>query len=306
VSETAPATPHVLVDPPRQSLDRSPVLLAVLERVAGEVGSGLAGLTSALPRARLEAVRSVTAGEALAAFAGGIAAIHYSPEWDARILIGCDRRLVLTIAEAMFGGDGSEPEPDGSRPLGAVAVRAAREVIALAARALQAELAPIERVSLVLERCEVPLDPAAHGPSDLRAIVATLSVELCRRSARLFVLLPQLALGPIRKRLEREKPAATPHHDPVWAHRLVSEVGRADVRIGVAIEGPEMTLGSLARLAVGQIVPLSATTEGLVTMESEGRPLFRCRLGQSRGHFSVQIDHRIDDGGETLGDLLAG
>ena len=76
-------------------------------------------------------VNQVVSGDSwdlLEASADSVAVIFYCREWDARILIGLERRFIFAILEAMFGGDGSEQPFDATRPFTALEMRIGRLV----------------------------------------------------------------------------------------------------------------------------------------------------------------------------------
>ena len=69
-----------------------------------------------------------------------IAAVLYSPELDARILVGLDRRCIFSLMEVLLGGDAQEPPFDDDRNFSTLEVRVAQTVFEIAAEALQFRL----------------------------------------------------------------------------------------------------------------------------------------------------------------------
>lgn len=289
---------------PRLALDRAPVLQGVFERLAGMCGEGVRGLLPPQCTFMLNGLVSGTTWDLIESYEDGFGSVYYSPEWDTRILIGCDRRFVFSFVEAMFGGDGTEPGFENSRAFSSIESRAIKEIINVAANALQTLLTPIERTSLSFERAEAKLDFSTLGLPDAPAIMAQLVAQVFDGGGRLFVLIPQSALAPFRKRLEQQRPPEQPHHDPQWARQLLAEVGRADVRLDAVLPGPELSLAQVAGLRVGHLMKLKISTDGLLDLVSGEKTLFRCKLGQSRGRFTVRIEAEASENAEMAADPL--
>lgn len=288
---------------PKLALDRAPVLQGVFERLAGKCGEGVRGLLAPRCTFMLDGLITGTTWDLIETYEDGFGSVYYSPEWDARILIGCDRRLVFSFVEAMFGGDGAEHGFESSRSFSSIEIRAIKEIINVAAGGLQTLLAPIEHTTLGFERAEAKLDFSTLGLPDAPAIMAQLVAQVFDGGGRIFVLIPQSALVPFRKRLEQRRPPDQPHRDPQWARQLLAEVGRADIRLDAVIAGPEMSLAQLAALRVGHLMKLNIATDGLLNLVSGEKTLFHCKLGQSRGKFTVRIEDEAAANVEMAADL---
>lgn len=306
ISAEVQAAARALLEQPKLALDRAPVLQGVFERLASLSAEALRAVCTPPCTLMLNGLSAGNTWDLVEPYEDGFGGIYYAPDWDARLILGCDRRFVFSFVEAMFGGDGTEPPFEGDRPFSAIEIRSIKQIIGLAASALQTLFAPIGRTSFVLERVETRLDFSTLGVADAPAVMATFIAQVLDGGGRMFVLMPQSALAPFRRRLEREPPPETPHHDPVWARQLLSEVGRAEVQLRAVLDGPNLTLLDVTQLQVGRILKLQATTDSLLTAESEGRGLFRCRLGQSKGLFTVRIEQHIDEQQELLSEIISG
>lgn len=305
-SAGAQAAARALLEQPKLALDRAPVLRGVFERLASLSAEALRTLCTPPCSLKLHGLTTGGTWDLVEPYEDGFGAIYYSPDWDARIILGCDRRFVLAFVEAMFGGDGTEPPLAGDRPYSAIELRAIKAIVGLSANALQALFAPIDPTSFSLERVATRLDFSTLGVPDAPAVMATFMAQVLDGGGRMFVLMPEAAMAPFRKRLERERLPETPHHDPAWARQLLCEVGRAEVQLSASFDGPTLTLHELAGLRVGQILKLQASPNSLLTAESEGRRLFRCKLGQSKGLFTMRIEEHIDEQQVLLSEIITG
>lgn len=295
-----------LIEAPKLALDKAPVLQAVFDRIASGCADGMRDFCAAPCSFMLNGISSGNTWDLLEAYETGLGAIFHSPEWDARIVIGCDRRFAFSMVDAMYGADGSEPSIDVDRPLTGLEVRVLREILIKTAAVLQRQLTPICNTTFNFERTETTLDFSTIGLSDAPALMAQLIIQVMDGGGRLFVLIPNSALAPFRKRLERNRPPDTIHVDPTWSRQLQLELGRAEVELMAVLEGSQISLQALSCLQTGQILPLNASPSTPIALEAEDKVLFMVKLGQSKGFFTVCIERRVDEREELLSEILGG
>jgi flagellar motor switch protein FliM len=300
------AAARTLIEAAKFSLDRAPVLQALFERLAGMCGEGMRALCTPACTFMSNGLSIGSTWDLVEPYEDGLGGIYYAREWDARIIIGCDRRFVFSLVDAMFGGDGTEPPYAGDRAYSTIEIRSLKEALGVAATALQTLFLPIAPTAFALERIETRLDFSTLGVGDAPAVMAQFVVQLLDGGGRLFVLIPQAALAPFRKRFEREPPPDSPNNDPVWSRQMQTEIGRAEVPLYGTMDGPSITLAAIAAFKVGQILNLGVTPESLVTLEGEGQALFRCRLGQSKGLFTLRVEESVDEQQLLLSEIING
>jgi len=276
------------------SLDRLPVLNSIFEDMAVTCVERFRDYCSPAFTAFVNQVASGDSWDLLEARADSVAVIFYCREWDARILFGLERRLVFSIIEAMFGGDGSELPFDGTRPFTALETRVGRLVCEFAAKALEASFGRVCEISLAYERTETALEFTALGQSSMIMIEAKILFQVLDQGGVLFVLIPQNTMNPIRQKLERERKPLPSSYDPRWTSALTRRVSKAEVILCAMIEGKNIELDDILRLEAGKTIELSGTDQNII-LECEGDRLFRGRLGQSRGHFTITVDAPLND-----------
>jgi flagellar motor switch protein FliM len=277
------------------SLDRLPVLNSIFEKMAVACVERFRDYGSPVFTAFVNQVVSGDSWDLLEASADSIAVIFYCREWDARILLGVERRLIFAILEAMFGGDGTELPFDGTRPFTALETRVGRLVCEFAAKALQTAFGTICEISFVPERTETALEFTTLGQTSMMMIQAKVLFQVLDQGGVLFVLIPQNAMNPIRQKLERERKPLPSSYDPRWTSALNSRVSKAEVILNAVIEGRSIPLDDILRLEVGKTIELSGTDKSII-LECEGDRLFRGRLGQSRGRFTITIEAPLNEG----------
>lgn len=295
-----------LLEPPKLSVDRLPVLHTIFERVATSLVENLRQYCALPATFFVNQVKTGQSWDILENYEDAIAVVFYVPEWDASVLIGVDRKFVFSLLEVSFGADGSEPPFDSDRPFSAFEARFARQIINLAVQGLETCFESIVAISFKFERIETNIEFTILGPNDVPVMATQLLFQVGDMGGRMFVLIPTAALYPLRKKLEREHQPVTLHADPRWTRSMQKGVARTDVRLQAILEKKVMTLGEITELKVGQLIQLRTNSSDLITLESGAEPLFRCRLAQAKGAFIVVIEQPISTKDEFIGELLSG
>jgi flagellar motor switch protein FliM len=295
----------ILLEQAGLSLERLPMLQVIFDRVATQCSEGLRQVSTTPAYLQLDEVATGRLGDILDEFGAGLTTVYHSPELDSQVLIGVDRAFLFTLVEAMFGGDGSEPPCKDDRPLSTIETRVAQLICEQAANALHSAFAPVAPATFKFERVETRMDFAVVGRRNNHAVVARVRLHAIERTGRLFIVIPQAALNPIRQNLARDVAAEVSQRDPRWVKQLESEVGRTAVSLRAVIDEPGLTLGDVAALKVGEVLKLRATPRSPIKLEAQDQSLFMCQLGQADGFYTVRVESRIDQKQELL-DGLAG
>lgn len=296
----------LLLDAASLSIDQLPMLPVILDRVGNQLADRLRHLAWAAPHFTLNRVESVRLGDALDAYEmKAIAGVFHVPAWDNSIVIGFDRDFVFTMVELLFGGDGSEPPVEDERSFSNIETQVAQALLEHAAQSFQAAFAQIASLRIRLERVETRMDFVSAGRRTTPSVAARFLLQAINRGGEMFVLVPQLALSPMRQVLSKPATGEPRLHDPTWAKKIGDEVQRTEVRIRAVLESNGFTLGDIAGLEVGQVLRLQATPRSRVKVESSEQPLFWAYLGQNDGFHTLCIDEPIDQEREFIKDVLS-
>ncbi|MGO9984390.1 MAG: FliM/FliN family flagellar motor switch protein [Rhodomicrobium sp.] len=276
------------------SVENMPVLNTVFELMAANCVEEFRDYCSPAFSAFINNIASGDSWDLLENLSDSIAVIFYCPEWGTHIVIGFERRFIFLIIEAMFGGEGSEVPFTSDRPFTPLETRIGREVCEFAAGALVSAFRGVSEISLTPERTEASLEFTTLGQTSMVMVHAQILFQVLDQGGLMFVLLPQSSLVPIRHKLERERKTRGSSFDPTWATALTNGISTAELCMEAVLDGKELELGEVLRFKTGKIIELSGTANS-VMLECEGKRLFRGRLGQSSGHFTVTIDASISE-----------
>lgn len=299
-------TAEKLLETPKLAVDRLPVLPLIFERFGTSSTEALRELCTEVTTLFMNGIESSNSWDVLESYEDSVAAIFYSPEWDCRILIGLDRRCIFSLIEAMYGGDGKEMPFEGERAFSTLETRVARAAAEIFASSLSSAFLPGIETTFAFERLETRIDFSILGQRNIPVIVGQVLFQVLDQGGRIYILIPQSALHPLRDRLTREVPPEAAVKDPRWISSLQNGVARSEVTVQAALEGRQSTLLELTQLQVGQVLALNSTTRSLIALECEDQRLFWCKLGQANGSLTLVIEEGIDEKDEFMGDILAG
>lgn len=275
-------------------IEKLPVLRTIIERLPPACSVMMREIVSAPTTFFLNQIETKDSWDVLESYEDSVAVVFKVPEWDMPMLIGIDRRFVFSLLEVMYGGDMSEPAFETKRPFSTLERRIGSMVCELAGSAFKDAFAQVETLTLIPERTETSLDFATLGQANIPVITAQLLFQVYDSGGRMFFVLPQAPLYPLRGKLERERPVNHGIADPNWIREMRSRIALTEVRVEAVMNGPDMRLLDIARLRIGQVVALKHEPPAPVVLECDGEQLFRCKLGQSQGLFTVQLHAPVD------------
>jgi len=302
--EGGPANPAELFEPPKLSVDKLPQLRALFERAAAGSIESYKDLLSAPVTGFLNQVEAGDSWDVVDGLENCLAALFYISEWDVQILIAMESRLLASLTDALYGGDGSEPPSEAPRTPSTLDLQIAREIFERTARSLSNALSPLAQVQIAFERIETELDFNVLGPQNIPCVFAQLLFQIYEQGGRMVILVPRAPLMPMRKKLERGTLRESQADDPVWSKQLQSRVVGTRVGMRAIADASPMTLAQVAELQVGQILPVDAISEGRIVLESAATAMFVCSLGQREGRLSVKLENPIESPKGLLDSVL--
>lgn len=286
-------SPQRLLDAARASVDRMPMLRAIFGRMASECSDALQELSPCPALFSVDSLVSERISEALADYDRTIVVgVFEAQVWDSRLYIGLEHSLIFALAEALYGGDGSEPPVIEKPQLSNVELRLTEEVFGLLGKTLQTSFASVSEAAFRLDRIETSVDSIATSRMGFGARI-NMKVRILGRDSRMFIMIPQNALNAIRQGLVRDLGAEAPISDPRWAKQIESEIGDTEIEVRGVIEEHQFTLADIASLEIGQVLPLQTMAKTRVKLEVNSEPLCWCDLGQADGFYMVRVDEFV-------------
>jgi flagellar motor switch protein FliM len=287
------------------SVERMPMLRVVFDKMSNVCSDTLQRMSGTQARYAIDELRIVRVADVIDACDDSIVScVIKASGWDSYLLICLDRAFVYTLLETMFGGDSAEPPLESQRPYSKIEKRLVELTCEYVASALKSCFAGIADSAFTYQRIEERGDYGFLGKRTSQAVAARIALKALGRSGTMLIVIPQAALTPALPNLARDPSAEPVNPDTDWTKQFESEVGRATVALRAIIEGRDLTLGEIASFQVGQIIPLPTLAQNRVRLESNGKSVFWCQLGQADGFYTLRIESAVDEEQEFINDIL--
>ncbi|HLU62764.1 MAG TPA: flagellar motor switch protein FliM [Gammaproteobacteria bacterium] len=203
-------------------------------------------------------------------------------------LIVLDPRLVFTVIDNYFGGDGRFPVKIEGREF----TPTEQSVISLLLERVFQNLIeawnPVQKLSL--ERTGMEVNPHfANIVSPTEVVVASkFHIELDGGGGDLHVTLPYSMLEPLRELLDAGVQSDRVEHDERWARALREEVEDAEVELTAVFARRTVSLRDLVKARPGDVLYIDPPER--ITVLVEDVPAFEASFGRSRGMNAVRIE----------------
>jgi len=202
-------------------------------------------------------------------------------------LIVFEPKLVFTMVDNFFGGDGRYPAKIEGREFTATEMR----VIQLLLKQTFADLidawAPVMPVDFEYITSEVnPHFANIVSPREY-VVVSRFHVELDGGGGDLHVTLPYSMLEPIRELLDAGIQSDRVHDDDSFRVTMHEQLRTAEVTVSSVLAEKRINLRELTRLKVGDILPIDLPKSVPVCVEQV--PVFTGEFGISNGRNAVKI-----------------
>jgi flagellar motor switch protein FliM len=235
-----------------------------------------------------------------------VACVIEAPKWNARLIICAEYEFVFTVAEMLLGGDGSEPAPLPDRPLTRTELGIAQLAFEQFASALEQGFSLVAPATFQVGEAAARVSFDVLGRLTVPIVAAKFHLFAVGLGGGITLMMSQSVLSPMRNDLSRTASPESVRPDPAWSQKIQSEVSRANVDLVAVLDEQELSLFDVARFAVGQVLPLSASPDGIVRVECNGEPLINCEIGKSNGAYALRVRDFVDQEKEFMNDLLAG
>ena len=193
--------------------------------------------------------------------------------------------MAISFAESLLGGSGETGE---ERPLTPVEL----DISIVLFEQLLDVLKRVAATGKAAATTGVPVvslpDEEEERPDD-HSVMIRLQVAFGGMTAPLRLLLPQETVLKTAIVAPGPESAAPAGASPEWARNLKRQVTRSNVTLRAQIRIAPMTLGDIARLMPGDVLPFADEHDVEVRLDANGRDLARCELGRSGNRYMLRL-----------------
>lgn len=223
---------------------------------------------------------------------GAVLVLSFVPYWNARIAVRLDRSLLIRALDALYGGD---PKTLGSRPPARALTPLERSLAVSIARGFVSEflsaLGETERIGSTEERLVEPSEQEINGSVKLEYV--TVSLKLVEFDERLTIACPISAIERFAEQLETNAAQEERVVDLDWTEQFRRNVELTTIELIAKIDGPRLLLSDIAALKPGSLIEFDREYIQDVALVAGEQPVFKGRLGQTRGNFTVLLERPL-------------
>jgi flagellar motor switch protein FliM len=267
---------------------RMPTIDMINERFARSLRTRLSNLLRRSPTISVEGVQMMKFSEYLHTLLmpSNLNIIKIKPLRGSALLV-CNPRLIYSLVDCFFGGDGTFQTKPETREFTATEMRIVRKMIEMSFESLSEAWEPVLPLELEYVNSETnPHFVSIVTPSEV-VMVCTFHIDLEGGSGHLHVTLPYSMIEPIRELLDTGVQSDNADKDARWSTLLQEEIQSAPIELNTVLATTEITVGDLINFKAGDVLRMELPELALAHIDDV--PLFRAKYGVSRGNYALQV-----------------
>jgi flagellar motor switch protein FliM len=207
-----------------------------------------------------------------------------------RALIVMEPRLVFTVVDNFFGGNGQFYNQAEGKEFTPTEMRIISLIIEMIFRDLKEAWRPVMELNFEYVSSEVnPRFANIVDPGEI-VVISTIHVELEGGGGDINITMPYAMVEPIRDLLDAIS-GDTGDVDGSWQSALRNEIMRAELNLNSLLVEKTMSLRDVMKLKKGDVIPIEMPEA--VKLKAEGIPVFNAKVGVSDGNYALQIVDKV-------------
>lgn len=267
---------------------RMPTLEMINERFARNLRVLLFNMLRRSPVISVEGVQMIKFGEYVHSLLmpSNINVVKVKPLRGTALIV-CNPKLVFSLVDCFFGGDGRFHTKVEGRDFTGTEMRIVRRLVDMTFESMQEAWEPVFPIQFEYQGAEInPHFANIVTPSEV-VVLSTFHVDLEGGAGYLHVVMPYSMVEPIRDTLDAGIQSDTAEKDQRWSLLLQDEVKSAPVEISSTLGTAELTVRDLLAFKPGDILALDMP-DALVARVDD-IPIFRAHYGVSRGNYALKV-----------------
>ena len=207
------------------------------------------------------------------------------------ILLVMDPKLVFTVVDSFFGGNGRFEAKIEGRDFAPTELRLIQRMMDMSFVDLEQAWKPVMGVKPEYVSTEVnPQFANIVGPNEV-VVVTTFMVEVEGVGGEFHIAIPYTTLEPIRDRLDTVLHTESSESDEHWSNALRDELEQSTVTLSCRLAHTELSLRDVMELKAGDVIPIDVSKPA--TLCAEGIPVLKGKIGKLQGNNSVAITGQV-------------
>ncbi|MCB5202639.1 FliM/FliN family flagellar motor switch protein [Neorhizobium sp. T786] len=225
--------------------------------------------------------------------------------WSPNFVLACGNSIVIALMERMLGALPETIEQPFDRPLSDIELDLAQMVIGKMGDVLRSGVNATGGFEALLER---PHNAEDRPHSDPAApvefgVTVRMSIEFGKVSSELALVIPQHAFLKTHVVAPKAKGQSSKSKEE-WQERITEQVKRSQVTLEARVRLQTLTLGTISRLAAGDVIAFQEAQDVSVQVSANGKDMYSCELGRSGERYTVRVKDNISTEDEILNHLM--
>ncbi|SCB40751.1 flagellar motor switch protein FliM [Rhizobium lusitanum] len=224
--------------------------------------------------------------------------------WAPKFVLGCGAGFIMTLMEHMLGARLEDMEAAVPRPLSVIELDLSVMVFDKIANVLRSAVNATGGFEPYLDPPHNVEDRPApvSGEKDEFAAAITMTVSLGKSLSQVVIIVPQREL--LRTVVSAPRPKNTTAASETWSEQLGEQVRRSQVTLDARIRLQSLTLDTISRLAVGDVIPFMDAGDVRVEVSANSKDLYICEFGRSGENYTVRVKDNVNSDDELLRHLM--
>lgn len=224
--------------------------------------------------------------------------------WCPEFTMACGSTFALTLMEAMLGAPPELIDPPKDRALSRIELDLTQIIFSKAANVLRTAIQTGGNYEPVIGKpyngSDRPNPP--DGYRDPHGVLLTMTVTLGKTNAQLHLIVPQRNF--LKTRIVTAKSAASGRAKQEWTEQIKEQVQRSQVAVEARIKLQPLSLGTISRLQVGDVIPFEDMSDVKVQVNANGKELYFGEFGRSGARYTVRVTDTYSTDGDILEHLM--
>lgn len=267
---------------------RMPTLEMVNERFARNLRIRLFNMLRRSPVISVEGVQMIKFGEYVHTLLmpSNLNVIKIKPLRGSALIV-CNPKLVYSLVDCFFGGDGRFHTKIEGRDFTGTEMRIVRKLVDMCFESLTEAWEPVMPMQFEYQGAEInPHFANIVTPSEV-VVVSTFHIDLEGGAGYLHVTMPYAMIEPIRDLLDAGIQSDVAEKDGRWSLLLQDEVKSAPIEINSTLATTELTVSDVLAFKPGDVLSFEMPESVMALVEDV--PIFRAHYGVSRGNYALKV-----------------
>ncbi len=223
--------------------------------------------------------------------------------WAPKFILGCGSGFIMTLMEHMLGARPEDMEAAVARPLSIIELDLSVMVFEKIANVLRSAVNASGGFEPYLDPpYNVENRPAAGDDGNDFAAAIAMTISLGKSLSQIVIIVPQRDL--LRTVVSAPRAKNPTAASQAWSDQLSEQVRRSQVTLEARIRLESLTLDTISKLAVGDVIPFMDTGDVRVEVSANSKDLYICEFGRSGENYTVRVKDNVNSDDELLRHLM--